>query len=46
MEQLIRYEVVKAMPAGTADVVVREFPNMLDLQNWVNEEWNRRGSLG
>jgi hypothetical protein len=41
-----RYEVVRAMPAGTGDVVVKEFTNMLDLQNWVNEEWNRGGNLG
>lgn len=40
-----RYEVVRGMPAGTPDVVVKEFTDIPDLQNWVNEEWVR-GRLG
>ena len=41
-----KYEVVKAMPAGERDQVVREFGNMLDLQNWVNEKSHGSGGLG
>ena len=40
-----KFEVVKVMPAGTPDEVVREFDSFLELQNWVNDEWNRCGHL-
>jgi hypothetical protein len=40
-----RYEVVRSMPAGTPDVVVREFGSFADLQAWVNDEWMRTGRL-
>jgi hypothetical protein len=39
------YEVVRAMPPGTPDIVIKEFSSFPDLRNWVNEEWNR-GRLG
>jgi hypothetical protein len=41
-----KYEVVKAMPAGKRDQVIKEFDNMLDLQSWINEDSHPCGSLG
>jgi hypothetical protein len=38
-----RYELVKGMPADTRDVVVKEFNNMLELQNWVAGQWPTGG---
>jgi hypothetical protein len=35
------FEVVKGMPAGTNDVVVKEFTSMMDLQNWVSDAWSK-----
>ena len=40
-----KFEVVKVMPAGTPDEVVREFDSFLELQNWVNDQWNQHGYL-
>jgi hypothetical protein len=31
-----KYEIVKSMPPGEHDQVVKEFATMRDLQNWVN----------
>lgn len=41
-----KYEVVKAMPMGEHDQVVKEFDNMLDLQSWINEDSPPSGGLG
>ena len=40
-----KYEVVRSMPSGTPDVVVREFNNFSDLQTWTADEWNKHGCL-
>ena len=40
-----KFEVVKAMPPGTRDVVIQEFDSLFDLRNWVNDQWNKHGFL-
>jgi hypothetical protein len=40
-----KFEVVKGMPAGTPDLVVKEFDSLFDLQGWVSDRWAAHGTL-
>lgn len=40
-----KYEVVRAMPSGIPDAVVREFDSYFELQVWANGKWSRTGRI-
>jgi hypothetical protein len=40
-----KFELVKRMPAGTPDLVIREFDNFFELWTWTNMRWCKYGSF-